>query len=79
MGSRQPMSDETMVLSESEDTDIGNVVSETDNSVDEGKAISAYNAYVLWTDTHPTWNARRLHKRRVFLEKLCTALVQPEM
>ncbi|KRX18386.1 hypothetical protein T07_3346 [Trichinella nelsoni] len=44
MGSRQPMSDETMVLSESEDTDIGNVVSETDNTVDEGKAV----AWITW-------------------------------
>ncbi|KRY42223.1 hypothetical protein T01_6835 [Trichinella spiralis] len=40
MGYRQPISDETMVLSESKDTDIGNVVSETDNSVDEGKAVN---------------------------------------
>ncbi|XP_003381398.1 conserved hypothetical protein [Trichinella spiralis] len=44
MGYRQPISDETMVLSESKDTDIGNVVSETDNSVDEGKAV----AWITW-------------------------------
>ncbi|KRX32669.1 hypothetical protein T05_7318 [Trichinella murrelli] len=44
MGCRQPMSDETMVLSKSEDTHIGNVVSETDNSVDEGKAV----AWITW-------------------------------
>ncbi|KRX65936.1 hypothetical protein T06_14723 [Trichinella sp. T6] len=41
MGSRQPMSDETMVLFESKDTHIGNVVSETDNSADKGKAETA--------------------------------------
>ncbi|KRX74097.1 hypothetical protein T06_2899 [Trichinella sp. T6] len=32
--------------------------------------VSAYNAYVLWTEKHPTWNARRLHKRRLFVEEL---------
>ncbi|KRZ08871.1 PiggyBac transposable element-derived protein 4 [Trichinella zimbabwensis] len=41
--------------------------------------VSAYNAYVLWTEKHPTWNAGRLHKRRLFLEELGKALVQPEM
>ncbi|KRY10248.1 PiggyBac transposable element-derived protein 4 [Trichinella patagoniensis] len=41
--------------------------------------VSAYNAYVLWTEKHPTWNARRLHKRRLFVEELGKALVQPEM
>ncbi|KRY54586.1 hypothetical protein T03_17593 [Trichinella britovi] len=41
--------------------------------------VSAYNAYVLWTEKHPTWNARRLHKRRLFVEELGKPLVQPEM
>ncbi|KRX55631.1 PiggyBac transposable element-derived protein 4 [Trichinella sp. T9] len=41
--------------------------------------VSAYNANVLWTEKHRTWNARRLHKRRLFLEELGKALVQPEM
>ncbi|KRX72057.1 PiggyBac transposable element-derived protein 4, partial [Trichinella sp. T6] len=41
--------------------------------------VSAYNAYVLWTEKHPAWNARRLHKRRLFLEELGKALVQLEM
>ncbi|KRX59338.1 PiggyBac transposable element-derived protein 4 [Trichinella sp. T9] len=41
--------------------------------------VSAYNAYVLWTEKHPTWNAGRLHKRRLFVEELGKALVQPEM
>ncbi|KRZ49299.1 hypothetical protein T02_9844 [Trichinella nativa] len=54
-------------------------LSKNDSSVAIGNIVSAYNAYVLWTDIHPTCNAGRLHKRRVFPEKLCTALVQPEM
>ncbi|KRY06858.1 hypothetical protein T12_2873 [Trichinella patagoniensis] len=37
--------------------------------------VSAYNANVLWTEKHRTWNARRLHKRRLFLEELGKALV----
>ncbi|KRY47374.1 hypothetical protein T03_4059, partial [Trichinella britovi] len=41
--------------------------------------VSAYNAYVLWTEKHPAWNVGRLHKRRLFLEELGKALVQPEM
>ncbi|KRX78965.1 hypothetical protein T06_4222 [Trichinella sp. T6] len=31
--------------------------------------VSACNAYVLWTETHPPWIAGELHKRRLFLEK----------
>ncbi|KRX82521.1 PiggyBac transposable element-derived protein 4, partial [Trichinella sp. T6] len=38
--------------------------------------VSAYNAY---TEKHPAWNVGRLHKRRLFLEELGKALVQPEM
>ncbi|KRY10540.1 hypothetical protein T12_7055 [Trichinella patagoniensis] len=38
--------------------------------------VSAYNAYVLWTEKHPAWNVRRLHKRRLFVEELCKALVK---
>ncbi|KRZ16382.1 Jerky -like protein-like [Trichinella zimbabwensis] len=38
------------------------------------QTVSAYNAYVLWTETHPTWNAGRLHKRRLFFEELGKAL-----
>ncbi|KRX26265.1 PiggyBac transposable element-derived protein 4 [Trichinella nelsoni] len=41
--------------------------------------VSAYNAYVLWTEKHPAWNVGRLHKRRLFLEELGKAVVQPEM
>ncbi|KRX88266.1 hypothetical protein T4E_10324 [Trichinella pseudospiralis] len=40
--------------------------------------VSAYNAYVLWTEKHLTWNAGLLHKRQLLLEKLGKALVQPE-
>ncbi|KRY04249.1 hypothetical protein T01_6958, partial [Trichinella spiralis] len=36
--------------------------------------VSAYNAYVLWTEKHPAWNVGRLHKRRLFLEELGKAL-----
>ncbi|KRX35412.1 Conserved oligomeric Golgi complex subunit 4 [Trichinella murrelli] len=41
--------------------------------------VSAYNAYVLWTEKHPAWNVGRLHKRRLFVEELGKALVKPEM
>ncbi|KRY43408.1 hypothetical protein T01_10170 [Trichinella spiralis] len=41
--------------------------------------VSAYNAYVLWTEKHSAWNVGRLRKRRLFLEELGKALVQPEM
>ncbi|KRX58723.1 hypothetical protein T09_15153 [Trichinella sp. T9] len=41
--------------------------------------VSAYNAYVLWTEKHSAWNVRRLHKRRLFVEELGKALVKPEM
>ncbi|KRX80363.1 PiggyBac transposable element-derived protein 4, partial [Trichinella sp. T6] len=41
--------------------------------------VCAYNAYVLWTEKHLAWNVGRLHKRRLFLEELVKALVQPEL
>ncbi|KRY70239.1 hypothetical protein T4A_7254 [Trichinella pseudospiralis] len=32
--------------------------------------VSAYSAFLLWTEKHPTWNAGWLHKRRLFLSDL---------
>ncbi|XP_005997448.1 piggyBac transposable element-derived protein 4-like [Latimeria chalumnae] len=39
--------------------------------------VSAYNAFVLWTDINTTWNAGKLYRRRIFLELLGKALVTP--
>ncbi|TWW53560.1 hypothetical protein D4764_0116070 [Takifugu flavidus] len=39
--------------------------------------VSAYNAYVLWTEIHQQWNAGKLYRRRLFLEELGKALVTP--
>ncbi|XP_021162792.2 piggyBac transposable element-derived protein 3 isoform X1 [Fundulus heteroclitus] len=41
--------------------------------------VSAYNAYVLWTEINQQWNAGKLHRRRLFLEELGKALVTPKM
>lgn len=41
--------------------------------------VSAYNAYVLWTEINQQWNASKLHRRRLFLEELGKALVIPKI
>ncbi|XP_067253162.1 piggyBac transposable element-derived protein 4-like [Chanodichthys erythropterus] len=41
--------------------------------------VSAYNAFVLWTEINPKWNKQRSSKRRLFLEELGVALVTPYM
>ena len=41
--------------------------------------VSAYNAYVLWTEVNQQWNAGKLYKRRLFLEELGKALVTPKI
>lgn len=41
--------------------------------------VSAYNAFVVWTDTVPGWNAGKPFKRRLFLEELGKSLVQPHI
>lgn len=38
--------------------------------------IPALNAYVLWTEIHPTWNNTRTHKRRLFLQQLGESLIR---
>ena len=36
--------------------------------------ISAFNAYILWTEINPGWEKNKLYKRRLFLEQLGEAL-----
>ena len=38
--------------------------------------ISALNAYIIWTLINPDWNARKTHKRRLFLEELGKVCLQ---
>ncbi|CAJ1048554.1 piggyBac transposable element-derived protein 4-like [Xyrichtys novacula] len=41
--------------------------------------ISAYNALVLWLGIDPRWGQGKLHRRRLFLEQLGTALVREQI
>nr|XP_061799518.1 piggyBac transposable element-derived protein 4-like [Nerophis lumbriciformis] len=41
--------------------------------------VSCYNAFVLFTEINPDWNAGKRYKRRLFLEELGMALIEPEM
>lgn len=39
--------------------------------------VSAYNAFVLWTQIDLGWNAKKNHKRRLFLQELGNLLIKP--
>lgn len=41
--------------------------------------VSAYNAFVLWTEINPSWSRGMSNRRRHFLEELGNALVFPLM
>lgn len=41
--------------------------------------VSAYNAFVVWTEVNPLWNKGKSFRRRLFLEELGSALVFPLM
>ncbi|CAD7081494.1 unnamed protein product [Hermetia illucens] len=41
--------------------------------------ISCYNAFILFTQVEPDWNKSKLYRRRLFLEQLGRALVNPYM
>ncbi|KAK6320045.1 hypothetical protein J4Q44_G00091520 [Coregonus suidteri] len=41
--------------------------------------VSAYNAYVLWTEINQQWNGGKLYRRRLFLEELGKALITPKI
>ncbi|XP_036006053.1 piggyBac transposable element-derived protein 4-like [Fundulus heteroclitus] len=41
--------------------------------------VSAYNAFIIWTEIFPDWNVSKLYKRRIFLEDLGKALVTPHI
>ncbi|GLD56432.1 piggyBac transposable element-derived protein 4-like protein [Lates japonicus] len=41
--------------------------------------VSAYNAFVIWTEIFPDWNVSKLYKRCIFLEELGKALVTPHI
>ncbi|XP_019736039.1 LOW QUALITY PROTEIN: piggyBac transposable element-derived protein 4-like [Hippocampus comes] len=41
--------------------------------------VSAFNAFILYTHVNPGWNAKKLYKRRLFLEELGHALIMPEV
>uniref|UniRef100_A0A3P9MKV5 PiggyBac transposable element-derived protein domain-containing protein n=1 Tax=Oryzias latipes TaxID=8090 RepID=A0A3P9MKV5_ORYLA len=41
--------------------------------------VSAYNAFVLWTNIHQGWNSTQNTKRRMFLEELGNSLVKPHI
>uniref|UniRef100_A0A3B3DQJ5 PiggyBac transposable element-derived protein domain-containing protein n=1 Tax=Oryzias melastigma TaxID=30732 RepID=A0A3B3DQJ5_ORYME len=39
--------------------------------------VSAYNAYVIWRETHPDWMPGKRNRRRLFLEQLGKDLIRP--
>ncbi|KAL4008747.1 hypothetical protein ACER0C_002599 [Sarotherodon galilaeus] len=41
--------------------------------------VSAYNAYVLWTEMNQHWNVGKLYRHRLFLEELGKSLVTPKI
>ncbi|KAL6456600.1 hypothetical protein MHYP_G00351440 [Metynnis hypsauchen] len=41
--------------------------------------VSAYSAFVIWSEINKDWNSRKLSRRRIFLEKLGNALVKPHI
>ncbi|CAM4571666.1 unnamed protein product [Leuciscus chuanchicus] len=41
--------------------------------------VSALNAFVLWSEINPAWNAGKTFRRRIFLEELGKALVSPQI
>lgn len=41
--------------------------------------VSAYNAYVIWTEINPAWNSNKLFKRRLFLEELGNEMIKPHI
>ncbi|KAJ8393021.1 hypothetical protein AAFF_G00069250 [Aldrovandia affinis] len=41
--------------------------------------VSAYNAFVVWTEINPGWNNGKFNKRRLFLQELGRALVNPHI
>ncbi|XP_059394628.1 piggyBac transposable element-derived protein 4-like [Carassius carassius] len=41
--------------------------------------VSAYNAFVLWTEINPSWHKGKNIRRRLFLQELGEALVAPFM
>ena len=41
--------------------------------------ISAYNAFVIYSEIKPIWNQRKKYKRRIFLEELSKSLVKEEI
>lgn len=41
--------------------------------------ISAINAFIIWIHLNPTWNLRRLNRRRLFLKALGFALVKEHL
>ncbi|CAM4284688.1 unnamed protein product [Leuciscus chuanchicus] len=41
--------------------------------------VSALNAFVLWSEINPAWNAGKNFRRRIFLEELGKALVSPQI
>lgn len=41
--------------------------------------VSAYNAFVLWSDINKDWNSGKLSRRRIFLEQLGYELVKPHI
>nr|XP_054602931.1 piggyBac transposable element-derived protein 4-like [Nothobranchius furzeri] len=41
--------------------------------------VSAYSAFVLWTEINQHWNVGKLYRRRLFLEELGKSLVTPEI
>ena len=41
--------------------------------------ISAYNAFVIYSEIKPTWTQRKKYKRRIFHEELGESLVKEEI
>lgn len=41
--------------------------------------VSCYNAFMIWRELNPSWMAGKRNRRRVFLDQLGKALVNPLM
>lgn len=41
--------------------------------------VSAYSAFVIWSEINKDWNIGKLSRRRIFLEQLGYALVKPHI
>jgi hypothetical protein len=41
--------------------------------------IAAVNSLIIWLNTDPSWNAKKSHRRRLFLHELGLQLIRPQV